>query len=94
MFLATVLTALAATQTAAAAVAFDDNGPTRNLKGRQVASEQVAKPETMMAQNTKPRKMLHSMHAHVPAESRIVGGNNASKVTTLSLYRVTVVEVV
>jgi trypsin len=72
MFLATVLTALAATQ---AAAAFDDNGSTRNLKGRQVASEQVLKPETMMAQKTKPRKMLHS--AHLPAESRIVGGNNA-----------------
>ena len=75
MFLATVLTALAATQ---AAAAFDDNGPARNLKGRQVASEQLAKPETMMAQKTKPRKMqLHSMH--VPAESRIVGGNNAQQ---------------
>jgi hypothetical protein len=75
MFLATVLTALAATQ---AAAAFDDNGPTRNLKGRQVASEQLAKPETMMAQKTKPRKMqLHSMH--IPAESRIVGGNNAQQ---------------
>jgi hypothetical protein len=76
MFLATVLTALAATQ---AAAAFDDNGPTRNLKGLQVASEQLARPETMMAQKTKPRKMLHSMHAHVPAESRIVGGNNAQQ---------------
>jgi trypsin len=75
MFIATVLTALAATQTAAAA--FDDNGPTRNLKGRQAASEQVAKPETMMAQKTKPRKMLHSMH--LPAESRIVGGNDAQQ---------------
>jgi trypsin len=75
MFLATILTALVATQTAAA---FNDNGPTRNLKGRQVASEQVAKPETettIMPQKTKPRKMLHSMH--VPAESRIVGGSNA-----------------
>ena len=90
-FLATFLTTLATGQ---AVAAFNDSAPTRNLKGRQVASEQVAKPETMMAQNTKPRKMLHSMHAHVPAESRIVGGNNASKVTTLSLYRVTVVEVV
>jgi hypothetical protein len=77
MFLATVLTALAATQTAAAA--FDANGPTRNLKGRQVASEQVAKPETMMAQKTKPRKMLHSNSMHVPAESRIVGGNDAQQ---------------
>jgi hypothetical protein len=79
MFLATVLTALAATQTAATAAAFDDNGPTRNLKGRQVASEQVAKPETMMAQKTKPRKMLHSNSMHVPADSRIVGGNDAQQ---------------
>ena len=73
MFLATVLTALAATQ---AAAAFNDNGPTRNLKGRQVASDEVAKPENI-AQKTKPRKMLHSMH--VPAESRIVGGNDAQQ---------------
>ena len=74
MFLATVLTALATTQ---AAAAFNDNGPTRNLKGRQVASEQVAKPETMAQKTKKPRKMLHSMH--VPAESRIVGGNDAQQ---------------
>jgi len=75
MFLATVLTALATTQ---AAVAFNDNGPTRNLKGRQVASEQVAKPESMAQKTkTKPRKMLHSMH--IPAESRIVGGNDAQQ---------------
>jgi trypsin len=74
MFLATVLTALAATQ---ATAAFNDNGPARNLKGRQLASEQVNKPETTMAQKTKPRKMLHSVH--VPAESRIVGGNNAQQ---------------
>jgi trypsin len=74
MFLATVLTAFAATQTTAA---FNDNGPTRNLKGRQVASEQVNKHEAM-AQKTKPRKMLHSM-PHIPAESRIVGGNDAQQ---------------
>jgi hypothetical protein len=72
MFLTTILTALAATQ---AAVAVSDNGPKRNLKGRQVASEP---PETTMAQNTKPRKMLHS-RVHVPAESRIVGGSNTQQ---------------
>jgi trypsin len=75
MFLATILTALAATQ---AAATVDDNGPTRNLKGRgQLASEEVAQPETTMTQKTKPRKILHSMH--VPAESRIVGGSNAQQ---------------
>jgi hypothetical protein len=78
MFLATILTALAATQAAATATV-NDNGPTtRNLKGRgQLASEQVAQPETTMTHNTKPRKMLHAMH--LPAESRIVGGSNAQQ---------------
>jgi trypsin len=73
-FQATILTALAVTQAAATVT---DNGPTRNLKGRQVASEQVAKLETTMAPKTKPRKMLHSIH--VPAESRIVGGSDVQQ---------------
>jgi hypothetical protein len=58
-FLATVFTILATSQ---AVAAFNDNIPTRNLKGRQV----VAKPETM-TQETRPL-------THLPAESRIVEG--------------------
>jgi trypsin len=83
-FLATFLTTLAAGQ---AIAAFNDNAPTRNLKGRQV----VAKPETT-TQKTKPLEMLRSTQlpaeslivdgfpkTPIPAESRIVGGIDAQQ---------------
>jgi trypsin len=71
-FLATVLTALATVHAAYS----NDTSPTRYLKRREVSSEQVATPKTMV-QKTKPRQMLHSKH--IPVESRIVGGNNAQQ---------------
>jgi hypothetical protein len=74
-FLTTVLTALSAVQAIAAYNNSDNHGPKRNLKGPQVSSGQVAKKSETMAKKTKPGKMLHS--EHIPAESRIVGGNDA-----------------
>jgi trypsin len=74
-FLTTVLTALSTVQAVAAYNDNDNHGPKRNLKGPQVSSRQVAKKSETIAKKTKPRKMLHS--EHIPAESRIVGGNDA-----------------